>query len=228
MLIFPTAFFLNSVYTESLFLFLSFATFYYGLKRKFLYAGIFGLLASLTRVTGVLLFIPIIWEYLNHYKFNLKYVFNLKILPIFLIPLGTFSFFLYHYIKFGNFFLFLEVEKNWGRAFIFQKGHFEFFSNPAMVNFCLDLFFIIFALVILYFVFRRLSLSYGFYMSATLIIALSTGTFMSIGRYILALFPIYILLASIKDQHLKQGWIFVSTLFLAMYIILFVNNYWAG
>ena len=228
LLIFPTSFFLNAVYTESLFLFLSLATFYYGLKKNFIYAGIFGLLASLTRVTGVLLFIPLIWEYLKIYNFQLRSAFNLKILPIFLVPLGTFGFFLYHYFKFGDFFLFLEVQKNWGRAFIFQKDHFNFFSNPAIVNFCFDIFFIISVFIALYFVFRRLRISYGLYMLATLVVALATGTFMSIGRYVLVLFPIYILLASIKNQYLRQSWALISILLLAMYIILFVNNYWAG
>src|SRR3990172_761078 len=42
MLTFPTAFFFNAVYTESLFLFLSVVSFYYALKKNFLLAGIFG------------------------------------------------------------------------------------------------------------------------------------------------------------------------------------------
>ncbi len=228
LLIFPTAFFLNAVYTESLFLFVSLAAFYYGLKKKFVYAGIFGLLASLTRITGILLFIPLIWEYLKNHNFKLKSVFSLQILPIFLVPLGTFSFFLYHYFKFGNFFLFLEIQKNWGRAFSIQKEHFDFFSNSAIVNFLLDAFFILFILIIIYFVFKRLRTSYGLYMLAVIVVALSTGTFMSIGRYILVLFPAYILLASIKNQYLQQAWIFVSILLLALYTILFANSYWAG
>lgn len=229
LLIFPTAFFLNAIYTESLFLFLSLAAFYYGLKKKFLPAGIFGFFASLTRATGILLFIPLIWEYLKNNRFKLKSVFELKILPIFLVPLGTFSFFLYHYLKFGNFFLFFKIQKNWGRAFFtLEKGHFDFFSHPAIVNFVLDVFFIVFALIMLYFVFRKLRTSYGLYMLLTIVVPLSTGTFMSIGRYILVLFPIYILLASTKNQYFQQAWAFISILFFALYTILFVNNYWAG
>lgn len=228
LLIFPTAFFLNAIYTESLFLFLSLATFYYGLKKKFLYAGIFGFFASITRVTGALLFIPLAWEYLKENSFNIKSVFTLKVLPIFLIPLGTLVFFLYHYFRFGNFFLFFEIEKNWGRAFVLQKDQFSFFSNSAIVNFCLDALFVAFILIIIYLVFRKLRISYGLYMLATVAIALSSGNLMSIGRYILVLFPIYILLASIKNQSIRQVWIFISILLLAMYTVLFVNNYWAG
>jgi len=228
LLIFPTAFFLNAIYTESLFLFLSLATFYYGLKKKFLCGGIFGLLSSLTRVTGILLFIPLLWEYLKNYNFNLKRSLNLKILPLFLIPLGTLTFFLYHYLKFGDFLLFFKVENWWGRVFALNKDHFLLFGNPAIVNFLLDIFFAIFVLIVIYLVFKNLRISYGLYMLATIAIILSTGTLMSFGRYILTLFPIYILGASIKNQYLQQAWIFVSVLLLAMYITLFVNNYWAG
>lgn len=228
LLIFPTAFFLNAVYTESLFLFLSLATFYYALKRNFFWASVFGFFASLTRITGVLLFIPLAWEYLKSYDFNLARSLNPKLLSIFLIPIGTLSFFLYHYFRFNDIFLFFRVEGWWGRMFKLNKSHFLLFSNSAIVNFCFDVSFVIFAIVILYFVFKELRVSYGLYMLATLAIILSTGTLMSIGRYILVLFPIYILLASVKNQYLRQSWIFTSILLLAMYTILFVNNYWAG
>jgi len=226
LLIFPTAFFLNTIYTESLFLFLSVAAFYYALKKNFVLAGIFGFFASLTRITGVLLFIPLIWEYFKNYKFDRP--FNKKLLSIFLVPFGTFSFFLFHYFKFGDFFLFLRVESWWGRAFNLNKDHFLLLTHPATVNLFVDILFVIFAVVATYFVFKKLRISYGLYMVATLLIALSTGTFMSIGRYILVLFPIYILMASVKNQYQKLTYIFLSTLLLAMNIILFVNNYWAG
>lgn len=68
LLIFPTTFFFTAIYTESLFLFLSVLCFYFAFKNKWKAAGIFGLLASLTRVTGVLLFIPILWEFFSRNK----------------------------------------------------------------------------------------------------------------------------------------------------------------
>jgi len=94
LLIFPTAFFLNAVYTESLFLFLTVAAFYYGMEKNFMRAGIFGMLASLTRITGILLFIPLVWEFFRSRDFKLKNCVSPKILPLLLIPLGTLSFFL--------------------------------------------------------------------------------------------------------------------------------------
>jgi len=226
LLIFPTAFFLNTIYAESLFLFLSLASFYYALKKNFVLAGIFGLFSALARITGILLFIPLMWEYFQDLK--PRHFLNKNFFSIFLVPFGTFIFFIFHYFKFGDLFLFLKIESAWGRTFSFNASHFSLFSHPAIVNLFIDILFVIFAIVTTYFVFKKLRVSYGLYMLATLFVALSTGTFMSIGRYILVLFPIYILMASLKNQYQQLVFAFPSVLLLAMNIILFVNNYWAG
>jgi Gpi18-like mannosyltransferase len=225
LLIFPTAFFLNAVYSESVFLFFSLASFYYSFKKQYLLAGIFGFLASLTRITGILLFIPVLFEYLKEHR---QRFFKPTLLKILLIPLGTLSFFFYHYLKFGDFFLFFKVEKLWGRGFHFNLDQLNLLTNPAISNFSLDLSFLIFALITTFFVFKNLRFSYGIYMVSTLIVALSSGTAMSIGRYILILFPIYILGSTIKSEICKYIWVLVSVLFLGLYTLLFVNHYWAG
>ena len=61
--IFPTAIFLSAVYTESLFLALTVASFYYIREHKWLLAGCWGFLAALTRVEGVLLAAPLAIEW---------------------------------------------------------------------------------------------------------------------------------------------------------------------
>ena len=231
MLIFPTAFFLNALYTESLFLLLSISSFYFGFKQKYGWASILGFIAALTRITGVLLFIPLAWEYGKQHRFRLQ---SMRKQPsgllLFLIPLGTLSFFAFHWYRFGNFLLFLETEKAWGRAFTLNLDHFVLFSNPATANFLLDSFFAIFALTATVAVFWKLRTSYGLYMLATIGVAIGTGTLMSIGRYILVLFPIFILgaLLAQKNEYFKYAWIFISLLLFSLYTILFVNSYWAG
>jgi len=60
--IFPSAFFFFVPLTESLFLFLSVAVIYYTLKEKYVHVFIFGLLVSLTRSAGLLLFVPVACE----------------------------------------------------------------------------------------------------------------------------------------------------------------------
>ena len=61
--IFPTAIFFSAVYSESLFLFLTVASFYYVRERRWLMAGVFGFFAALTRSEGVLLAAPLFIEW---------------------------------------------------------------------------------------------------------------------------------------------------------------------
>ena len=64
---FPTAFFLNAVYTEALFLAFTTGAVWAGLvRRDLLLAGILGALAAATRNLGVLLLIPLGLEWLQH------------------------------------------------------------------------------------------------------------------------------------------------------------------
>lgn len=226
MLIFPTAFFFNIVYTEALFLFLTIATFYYAFKRNFYLAGVFAILGALTHSNGVFLALPILWEILRINGW--KSIFTKKIIPVFFAPLGSFAFIFYDYLKFHNLFLFFNIESAWGRSFSINWEHFSLFSHPAIINLGLDIFFTILILTIIFLVYKKLSPLYAVFMSLTVAAALTSGTLMSIGRYSLVLFPIFILLAKIKSKTLQQLWIFSSILFLALDIILFVNNYWAG
>jgi hypothetical protein len=227
LLIFPTAFFLNAVYTEALYLLLSLLTFYCALKGRFVSAGVTGLLAALTRVTGVLLFIPVMWEL---FKRRGRYpIGSVSFFSVFLIPLGTCLFFFYHYWAFGDLFLFFKVQAAWGHSlFRINKGHIALLSHPAVVNLVLDVAFVLFALAAAYHVFRQRWTSYGLYMLATLGVVFSTGTIMSVGRYIVVLFPMYIALATSRNEQFKRVYVLGSVLLLALNIALFVNWYWAG
>ena len=56
LLIFPTSFYFAAVYTEALFLVLVLASFYFARTKHWWWAGIFGLLATSTRLPGIFLF----------------------------------------------------------------------------------------------------------------------------------------------------------------------------
>jgi Gpi18-like mannosyltransferase len=226
MLVFPTAFFFNVVYTEALFLFLTVATFYYVFKKNFYLAGALAFLGALTHSNGVFLALPILWEIWRIHGW--KSIFTAKIFPVFFAPIGMLSFLLYDYVKFHDLFLFFKIESAWGRSFSINWDHFSLFSHPSIVNMGIDIFFTLFILAVIFLVYKKISALYAAFMSLTVLAALTSGTLMSIGRYSLVLFPVFILLASIKDKTFQQVWIFSSSLFLAMDIILWTNNYWAG
>ncbi len=226
MLVFPTAFFFNIVYTESLFLFLTLACFYYTFRRQFWLAGVFAFFAALAHSNGVFLAIPLLWETWRVYGFRSLYTW--RILPITLPAVAMVSFFAYSAWKFHDLFLFFKLESAWGRSFKLNPDHFLFFSHPAIMNFVIDLSFTLLILTVIVLVWRTLSPLYAVFMSATVLAALTSGTLMSIGRYSLVLFPMFILLATISNKTAQMTWIFASTLFLALDIMLFVTHYWAG
>lgn len=241
-LIFPTAIFLSAIYTESLFMALSIASFYYARRKKWMFSGIFGFFAALTRPQGVLLFPVLLFEYLEQRKFNLK-----KIRPniswTLFVPSGLFIYMYYLKIKFGNLFLFISAQNSWGRDTSFSiKSVYDTFSNyfydlfyPGSESFThylvkdLDLFFFLAFLVLSIIIFVKFRMSYGFYMILSLIIPLMTSSLMSINRFVLLLFPTYIYLAKIsKNQVVQYSIILLFSSLFVIYTVLFTNWYWAG
>jgi Gpi18-like mannosyltransferase len=235
LLIFPTAFFFNTVYTESIFLFITLLTFFFTFKKDYLKAGIFGFLVALTRVNGILILVPVLYEFLadktNNFK-NIKSIFEeknfLKFAALFLVVLAPLGFLAYHHIAFGDFWAFFNVQDAWGRSFALNGDHFVFGTSAAVSNFILDLLLVSFAIIVSIVALIKLRVSYGLYMLAVIALPLSTGTTASIGRYILVLFPMYILIASSKSIYTKLAYTFVSILLLAIVTLLFVSNSWAG
>lgn len=226
MLIFPTAFFLNGVYSEALFLFLSIVFFYYLFEKKFWIAGLIGFLAALTRITGLFLFLPFLFELIVLYR--AKQIKVQKLSLSLLIPPGTALFFLYHQIRFGSFLLYFKVQADWGRTFALNTNHLYFGSPAGIINTSLDILFALLGIALSILVYKRVKKSYALYMISAIIAALATGTLMSIGRIILVFFPMYILLGQIKNEKAKFAWALPSILLLGLYTLLFVNYYWAG
>jgi Gpi18-like mannosyltransferase len=72
--VFPTAFFLFAAYTESLFLLLMLGAIWAARQDRPVAAGLLGFLAAMTRLTGWVLFIPLVYEYLRRREFDWRRV----------------------------------------------------------------------------------------------------------------------------------------------------------
>lgn len=225
LLVHPLAFFLNAVYSESLFLFLSLATIRHTLKKEYLLAAVFGALASATRVAGIFLVVPILVEFIQENGW--RGLFSRRVWPILLAPSGALFFFLYHWIAFGDFFLYLHAQESYGRDFGLEMKDFATRNGPDMANTIIDLAYTFSAIGFGFIALKRFRPSYGVYMLVSLGVALSSGTVLGIGRYAMVLFPVYLIAAGTRSDVVKNAWLFGSTLLLSMNIICFVNHYWA-
>jgi hypothetical protein len=96
----PLALFLSAVYTESLFLALSAGTFHAARRGRWPLAGALGALAALTRVTGVLLVVPLVLLFFygpradaapepRASRLRPRYRFTGSVLWVALVPCGT-------------------------------------------------------------------------------------------------------------------------------------------
>ena len=110
---FPTALFLNAVYSEALFLALSTGAVWAALvRRNLLLAGILGALAAATRNLGVVLVLPLLYEWLRHRR-ELGWR---ALLGIALVPTGFLAYAGFLRARFGDPLVSArQQEEHWGR-----------------------------------------------------------------------------------------------------------------
>ncbi len=237
LLLFPTSFYLISVYTESLFLFLTILTFYLARQKKWWLAGVSGLFVSLTKPWGAALILPLAIEYLEQNNFSLKKI-KADILSLCLLPLGTLIYMVFLKIKFGSFWLFAAGQKVWHLDTAFnpfitlQKYWQNIFLTisdnlPYQSAISIDFAFFGVMLLLSLLIFIKLRKSYGIYALLATIIPPASGILISMSRYALVIFPLYILLARWGKNKIAN--FLITTLFailLSFFLTLFVHDYW--
>src|SRR5215203_1880060 len=115
---FPTAFFLNAVYSEALFVAFAAGSYWAAYVRRDLFlAGLWGALAAATRNSGVLLLIPLGYLWLrNRSEFGWRGLWQLA-----LVPAGLLGYMIFLWYKFGDPLMFAGVQTTgteaggWGR-----------------------------------------------------------------------------------------------------------------
>lgn len=223
-LLFPTAIFFTGIYTESLFLLFSVSAFYFARKQQFYYSLAIAALATITRVTGIVLLLPIAIEYFITYK---KHWLRKEVLFFALPPLALGSIGLFHRRAFGDALAFFRVEEAFGRNFHLNSEHFQTLTSAAQSNLFIDAFITLVGIIMVYVIAKRVRVSYAAYVAASILVPLSTGTLMSMNRYVLALFPIS-LAAATFSKPVKAFWLLCSVLLLALTTMLYAHSYWAG
>lgn len=232
--IFPTSFFLLLVYSESLFLFLSVLTFYFARDKKFgkyryFWAAIFAALASATRLVGVALVASLFIEaYLDKSKKVAKW-------PLFLAPTGLILYCVFLFVKTGNPLYFLVSEENWERILVLPgvglwRSLSYILSNavtPSTVVALLDLFYTSLGLGLALRAFRFLRPSYAVYFLISVLLPVFTPTLGSMQRFLLVIFPIFILI-SLSSVRVQIMYAFFSIMLLSANIIFYINGLWVS
>ncbi len=240
LLFFPTSFYLGSVYTESLFLALTVWFFYFARKKNYLIAGILAGFSTATRVIGIILPASLLIEML----INKDNVFKLKNILSLAVSVSGIILYMY-YLKqtTGNYLEFFSSVGVFGEQRessivflpqVFYRYVFKILPNlhtsyfPILFSTFLEFLVAIVFLVFSVISFFKLRLSYSVYLVLGYLIPTFSGSFSSLPRYVLVLFPIYILLAQYltKRKYFVFAFSFISFILLVVSLALFVRGYW--
>lgn len=245
LLFFPTAFFFGAYYTESVFLLLSVLVFYFARKGNFLLAALAALVASATRITGIFLWPALAIELYLYFGKSFKKMFRPETVLLALPPLGLVAFMKYQLLKTGNPIYFITSQPAFGsqrtinRIILIHQVIYRYLKMMIFVNHTNILFFTVtlefviavgFLGLIIYGL-NKLRPSYLLYVSLSYFLPTFTGTFSSVPRYVLVLFPLFALLASVLEKlpdRYRKLYFAVSSLIGIVCIALFTRGYFVA
>ncbi len=249
---FPTAFFLNAAYTESLFLALSAGTMWAVMVRKnLLLACLLAGLATATRNVGIFLLVPLAYEWgrgIGYYRWW-------RGAYLLLAPAGLLGYMAYLWWRFGEPLLFYTEQQDWSRqatgplttlknAWIKTVEGVRWLSEPGAhlgefqpeqvmvyLNTPLNTYnfaFLIFAFVLVVGGLRVLPPGLWAY---TLLVALFPALFgtpqvplMGMPRYVLVAFPLFIVLGVLlQSRRALAAWLFTSATLSLVLSAMFVS-----
>lgn len=247
---FPTAFYANAVYSESLFLVLALGALYYFRNRRYWVAGPLAALTTLVSIYGVLLaapFLILLWQQEGRYWKKYFHV----VWP----SIGLLVYMGFLLTKFADPLIFEHAQSNWGRhsawiwITLWTAGKAALRAMPAALNPVAlfrvgmpslgpsnfyNLVFALFAIATVIFTFKRLPFYLWIYMVLALLVPLSYpavgAPLMSMPRLLLESFPLFIGLGVLMTEKAWFRWTyFLVSLPLGLLLVsLFATAHWVA
>jgi hypothetical protein len=236
--IFPFSFFFGMVYTESLFLLLTVLSFHEFRARRWIPGGVFGALATATRVNGILMLPALGWLAWRGAGPDARDRALAAVgLVIAVCGVGAYSVYVYHLS--GNPFEWAASIERWGyypggapwlvhvrlvRTLLTHPYAYLAGERMAPYDTLNGLSALMFAMATP-FVWRRLGAGYGLLMLANLWLPLSSGQYEGLGRYCSVMFPFFIWLASIRSRFVFAAAVVGSATLYTLCLAFFTTNH---
>ncbi len=223
MLFFPSGFIFSGIYSESLMMFCCAAAIFFGMNRQWALAGIAASAASLTRITGIIVLIPIFLMLVGEIK-SKKAVFS-DLVWLLSAPIAVLFHFLHLKQLTGDIFSYFVAQKKWGKEVSDPlTGLFYEVSNGFRFD---PVFNIICALGFLaagvYLSIKR-SLSLGMFVITGVIISMCQSKYLGMPRYVSVLFPAYLAIAdALPNRWIFRAWCVLSSGMMVYLLIRFTN-----
>lgn len=237
--LFPTAYYFSALYTESLFLLLVVLSLYLARQGLWMWCGLCVALASLTRSLGVLLLIPVGYELWLSIKttFQQSFVSQItlqQLLSFLPVPTVICVYMYYLWSHLGNALAFITAQGYWKREVAFPwTSLLRTLEVLHRGNNFWNLVFSLMALALLLLGVRMLRPAFSLYSFWGLLIPLSTpalhSPLLSLPRFVLVLFPCYLVLALLtKWEVIRTVILVISTTGLIYFTILYSTGHWVA
>lgn len=244
LLVSPFSVFFGLILTESLFLLLTLAFFYYLKKQCWVISGIIGCLAAFTKNQGILLLVPYFMEAItniaqqrNTSTLASYIVLGIKkMFPACFIPIGFLLYLLINYIFLGDPFKFLEYQQeHWHNSFGFfaenirgmiaQATTYSNYGYRFSLMVLQPIVFFSALLSIFAAIIKKIPVSFTAFNMAFLLVSFSPTWLLSAARYSTALFIVPMLLAIFSTN--TKRLVLLSSLSIALmcfFVIVFVEG----
>ncbi len=233
--IFPTSYFLHIAYTESLFLALALGSFLAARQKRWMIAGMLGALASLTRVNGLILIpalgVEALWQWRESRRFDWHWLW------IAAVGFGFAGYLLLNAHVTGDALAFQTImREHWFKSLtapwngLLENLNSMWWRSPSEAQMigAQELIFAALGLVCAVLCWIKLRPSYAVWITLNWLLITSTSFVLSVPRYTLLMFPIFLLFAEYGARRFWNTAITVwSLLFLALFASQFAEGHWA-
>jgi hypothetical protein len=243
--LFPTAFFLLAAYAEPLMLLCAVAAIYYARRGQWLWAGLWAFFAPLARLPGTVLIVPLAWEYGRQWWAARRTTTPLPLWrgwPLAVGALGSAVYPLYVYLYLGADSLLapfaVHSQRFAGRFGLPGQSLLQAVAVLASGSYRMiepfDLFFALLFTALTTLAFWRLPSSYAIYCAVmwagALLKTADVQPLLSVSRYLLMLYPAFILLAMLgqRSPWWNRAIVYPSAALLVFFSGQFVIWGWVG
>lgn len=224
---FPLSFFFLTVYSEALFFCLSIMAIFYYQKKQYWITIILLSLLVLTRMAGLALVGAILLDLYYKKSFNLRFL-----LPLF--GIGLFAWF--GYFRTGVLFSIVHAETYWER--LVTVPGFAIYNSISILlregisyknySLAIDLVLVVAVLVLLLKSYKLLPKLYFYYALFSLLIPLSTSTFLSLPRFILVIFPLFVAFYSWSTTMVRMIYYCIGLILSVIFFSTFLQGGWVS
>ena len=233
--IFPTSYFLHIGYTESLFLMLALSCVYAARKQRWFGAAVFGAFACMTRPNGLVLLPMLVVEAVHQYRTTRRWRWQWLYIPLAAVGFGGYLL-LNKYVT-GETFAFISLQQQffgkslsspltgidnaWGSLISRPPSEAEMIGTQEVLFIALGLICTIVSWI-------KLRPAYSVWMTGNWLMFVSVSFVLSVPRYTLTMFPIFILFSMLAAERIWLAVITVwSILYLSLFASTFVSGHWA-